>query len=453
MRGRTTRVGRVFHPGEDGYDAERTGFNLAVDHRPAYVVSAAGSEDIVRAVGQAVDRGLAVGVLATGHGASVAAGPDAVLIATRRMTDVTVDPGARTARVSAGARWEHVIEACAPHGLAPLSGSSPHVGAVGYTLGGGAGLLGRRYGFAADHVHGLDLVTADARPRTVTADTAPALFWALRGAGKGNFGVVTAMEIALFPIARLYGGGLYFPAQACADALHAWAAWAGSGDLPDEMASSVLLMTYPDVPGVPAPLRGRHVTHVRVAWSGPPAEAEPLLAPLRAVGHPLLDTISELPYREVGSIHHEPTEAAAAQDRGSLLTGLPPAAVDAVLAGAGPAARAPFVAELRHFGGAYARPPRVPNAVGHRSAGFSLYTGAAPAAGAAADALHEAVRPWGTGGAFVNFLGVGDAEAARLSTAFAPEDYARLTELKRTYDPENVFRVNHNIPPSGTPVP
>ncbi|MDT0445301.1 FAD-binding oxidoreductase [Streptomyces johnsoniae] len=442
----TGPTGHVFRPGDEGYDAERTGFNLAVDHRPAYVVGAGGSEDVVGAVRRAADRGLGIGVLATGHGPSVPAGEDTVLITTGRMTGVTVDPGARTARVGAGARWHHVIEATAPYGLAPLNGSSPHVGAVGYTLGGGAGLLGRRYGYAADHVRSLDLVPADGTPRTVTADTCPSLFWALRGAGKGNFGVVTAMEIALFPVARLYGGGLYFPAGLCADALHAWAEW--TRDLPEEMASSVLLMAYPDVPEVPGPLRGHHVTHLRIAWSGPPAEGEPLVAPLRAVGTPLLDTVSDMPYRDVGAIHHEPTASAAAHDRGTLLTGLPPAAVDTLLATAGPAARAPFVTELRHFGGAYARPPRVPNAVGHRTAAFSLYTGADPAAGDAPDRLHVSMRPW-SGGSFLNFLGSGETEASRLPAAFDPGDYARLTELKRTYDPANVFRVNHNIPPGG----
>ncbi len=437
----------IFRPGESGYDAERTGLNTALDHRPAYVVGATGPADVVAAVGHASAEGRPVAILATGHGPSVPA-DDAVMISTRRMDGVRADPGTCTARVEAGARWERVLAATTPHGLAPLNGSSPNVGAVGYTLGGGAGLLGRRYGFAADHVRRLDVVTADGRLHEVTAESDPDLFWALRG-GKGNFGAVVSMEIALFPVARLFGGGLYFPGEAASDVLQAYAEWART--VPEVMSSSVMLIRYPDDPQVPGPLRGRFVVHVRIAHSG--VDGERCVRSLRQVAPRLMDTVRDMPYGEVGTIHHEPTAQVAAYDRTLMLRDLDKAAAETIVSLAGPDSGAPFVVELRHFGGAYARPPAVPNAVGGRDAAFSLYSGSVIEPGRldesrrAHDELHAAMRPWSTGRAFPNFLGIDDTTPDRVRAAYDPADFDRLTELKARYDPENLFRINHNIPP------
>ncbi|SCK18840.1 FAD-binding oxidoreductase [Streptomyces sp. WMMB 322] len=442
-------TGPVFRAGDAGYDAERAGLNRAVEHRPACVVGAVCAEDAAAAVRAATSApGGAVGVLATGHGPSAGADGDAVLVNTRRMTGVRVDPVGRTAWIEAGARWRDVLAASTCHGLAPLNGSSPSVGAVGYTLGGGAGLLGRRYGYAADHVRRLDVATADGRLRRVTGDGDPDLFWALRG-GKDNFGIVVAMEIGLFPVARLYGGGLYFPAEATAEVLHAYAAWTRTA--PEEMASSVLLMRYPDLPGAPEPLRGRFVTHVRIAYSGAPADGERLVRPLRGLGPRLLDTVRDMPYVHVGSIHHEPTDAPyVAYDRNLLLRELDVGAVETLVATAGPDADAPYVVEVRHFGGAYARSPAAPNAVGGRDAAFSLFTGVDAGAEnrASRDCLHRKMAPWGTGGSCANFLGVEDTAPEALRSAYTAGDYATLRAVKAAYDPDNVFRVNHNIPPA-----
>ncbi|ROO87772.1 FAD/FMN-containing dehydrogenase [Actinocorallia herbida] len=440
---------QIFRPGEHAYDQERVGLNRAVESRPACVVGVAGEQDVVAAVRMAVAQGRAVGVMATGHSPSVAA-DGAVLINTGRLNGVEVNPQARSAWVEAGTRWGQVVERAAPHGLAPLNGSSPNVGAVGYTTGGGAGLLGRRFGFAADHVRRLRVVTADGRLREAGPGSDPDLFWAVRG-GKDNFGVVVGMEIELFPVSRLYGGGLYFPADATGDVLHAYAEWTRS--LPEHMASSVLLAQNPDLPGVPAPLRGRFVTHVRIAFSGTES-GEELVRPLREIGSTLMDTLRDMPYAEVGTIHHEPTDAPyAAYDRNVLLHEIGKDAVDTLLAHAGPDAQPPFITELRHFGGAYARPPELPNCVGGRDTVFSLFTGATPAPGSreARDRFLAGMRPWSTGGTNINFAGVEDTDPAIVRTAYRPGDYTRLTELKAVYDPGNVFRINFNIPPKGAP--
>jgi FAD/FMN-containing dehydrogenase len=441
-------TGSVVRPGEQGYDAERLGLNRAVESRPALVVAAVSDHDVVAAVRLAAEQQRAVAVMATGHGPVVPA-DDAVLINTRRMDGVTVNADNKTAWIGAGTRWQRVLEHTTPHRLAPLNGSSPNVGAVGYLVGGGAGLLGRRFGFAADHVRRLRVVTADGRLREVSADNEPDLFWAVRG-GKDNFGLVVGMEVDLFPVPRLYGGGLYFPGEATADVLPAYAEWTRRA--PEEMASSVLLMPYPDDPAVPDPLRGEFVTHVRVAYSGETADGERLVHVLRSLGPALLDTVRDMPYAEVGTIHHEPTAAPfVAYDRNALLSELPPDAVDTLVSMAGPQAQPPFITELRHFGGAYRRSPKIPNCVGGRDAAFSVFTAtdSAEPSRQRRDELLRHLRPWSTGGMSINFAGVEDAAADLVRAAYTPADFDRLTDLKARYDPTNMFRINFNIPPDG----
>ncbi|GAA3143991.1 FAD-binding oxidoreductase [Planomonospora alba] len=430
--------GPVFRPGEAGYDAERDGFQQAGRHRPDLVVAAAGADDVRAAVEYAAARDLPVAVQATGHGLAVTA-EGGVLVATRAMADVRVDPGARTAWVAAGARWQRVIEEAARHGLAPLSGSSPHVGAVGYTLGGGLGLLARRYGYAADHVRAFEIVTADARVRRLVPGDE--LFGALLGGG-GNFGVVTGMEIALVPVTRLYGGGLYFPASA--EAVAAWRDWTRA--VPDELTSAIGLIPFPDVPAVPEPLRGRHVLHVRVAFSGDAAAGERLVAPLRAAGPLLRDTLRELPYTESASISDDPPFAHAYAGTGVLLDDLDPAAA---FEAADPEAEPPCIVQVRHLGGALAAPS--PTLVGHRRARYALHV-VTPLDGrdpAAVRAAHRSLAGTLKGsGTFLNFQ-YGPATAEQVRAAYEPDVYAELARLKAVHDPGNLFRFNHNIPPAG----
>jgi FAD/FMN-containing dehydrogenase len=272
-----------------------------------------------------------VGVQATGHGPSVPA-DGAVLVNTRRMPDLEVDPAAATARIGPGVKWKRVIEETGPYGLAPLVGSTSDVGAVGYLTGGGLPVLGRRYGFAADRVRALELVTADGRLRLATANRHPELFWAVRG-GKGNFGIVTAVETDLMPVNRLYGGGLFFPGAATREVLSGWLAWTASQ--PEEMCSSLVLFRFPDMPGVPKPVRRTFMIHVRVAYTGWPANGERLLRPLRALG-PIIDTVVDIPYTSIGEIHNDPTEPMPVLDCGTLLRELDDEAVEQLTALTGP---------------------------------------------------------------------------------------------------------------------
>ncbi len=439
----------VVHRGEAGYDALRAGFNIAIEHHPEVIVDATSPADVVTAVRRAAGAGRPVAVMNTGHGPSVSA-DGAVLVRIGRMNRVDVDSVRRTVRIEAGAAWRDVIEAAAPYGLAPLNGSSPHVGAVGYTLGGGVGLLARRFGFAADHVRSFDVVTADGRNRHVTADADadPDLFWALRGAG-ANFGVVTAMEVDLFPVATLLGGELCFDAEASEEVLHTYSDWAR--DVPETMASSILLLGYPDGPAVPEERRGRHITHVRLAYTGDDhAGGDQWVEQLRRIGPRVVDTVRVMPYAEMGTIHHEPTdEPVPAFDRNILLSDFDLDAASVLSKYAGPSADAPFLVELRAWGGALSRPPTVPNAVGGRDAAYSLLAISDPVAEnrARRDELLEAMRPWATGMTYPNFAGVEDGSLDAVRRAYGPEDFARLQEIKAVYDPENRFRINFNIPP------
>lgn len=427
--------GPVFRPGDPGYDTERAGFQLEAQHRPDLIVGATCAQDVVEAVRFAGDAGWPVAVQATGHGLSVGA-TSGVLINTSRMAGVRIDADSRTAWIEAGVRWADVIEPAARHGLAPLSGSAPHVGAVSYTLGGGIGLLARQFGYAADRVREIDIVTADGRPRRVTPDSEPDLFWALRG-GRDGFGVVTGMRVDLVPLDRLYGGGLIFAADLVADVLTAWREWTAT--VPDELTSSVGLVPFPDFDGVPAPLRGRYVAHVRIAYAGAAAGGERLVAPLRAIGPRLVDSLGELPFTAAGAIYNDPTFPHAYYGNNVLLSELDCSVPGAVLDRVGPDAPIPCVVELRHLGGALADEPAVPNAVGHRDAAYLLrvISMLGPADADTAHAVHQRlyddVNRW-TVGRTRNFIYGRAATADHIRECYELADHQRLAELRKAYD-------------------
>ncbi|CAM4222126.1 FAD-binding oxidoreductase [Nocardiopsis rhodophaea] len=446
--------GPVLRPGDIGYVEECSGFQTAFQQRPSVVVGATGADDVRAAVEYAVERDLPVGVQASGHGAPFTV-EGGVLITTGRMDGVCVDAEARTARLEAGVPWRRVVAEAARHGLAPLNGSGPNVGAVSYTLGGGLGLLARRYGYAADHVRAIDVVTADARLRHVTAASDADLFWALRG-GRDNFGVVTGLEVDLVPVNRIYGGSLVFDGDLVEDVLRAYLEWTRS--LPEELTSSVATVVYPDIPQLPDHLRGRYVAQVRIAYMGDAAEGERLVAPLRALGPRLKDTLAEMPYATSGSIYEEPTTPHAYCGDNALLRRLDDSLVRPLVDLTGPAAPAMCVFEIRHLGGALSRPPSVPNAVGHREARYILRILSPLGDPGTVRPVHKRVlaqvEPW-TMGTSLNFVfGCGEPPSpARVRAAYGAGDYARLTELKANYDPANTFRINHNIRPEGTPFP
>jgi FAD/FMN-containing dehydrogenase len=447
--------GPVYLPGDDGYAAEAAPFNLAVTHRPGVIIGATNAADVQAAVRFAGENAMPVAVLNTGHGPSLAATEDAVLITTRRMTGVRIDRADQTARVEAGVRWGQVVDAAAQAGLAPLAGSSPQVGVVGYTLGGGVSVtMGRAFGWAVDHVRRIEVVTADGELRHVTPDTQTDLFFALCG-GKSNFGVVTALEFALFPVTELYAGALYFAGAHAHEVLHAYARF--SATAPDEVSSSAVLLRLPDLPFIPEFLRGKLTVQVRISYLGTAANGRRLIAPLRAAAPTLVDTVEMMPYSQFAAISSDPTDPGAAVEHFALLDELSPAMVETILGVVGPDANSRItMVDLRQLGGALHRAPTVPNAVGRRDAAFAVFalTAVDPSevlanASSGLELLDRLRAPSGEVRKHPSFLAPADATVAAVRLAYDDGVYERLQSAKSAFDPGNMFRLNYNIPPRG----
>jgi FAD/FMN-containing dehydrogenase len=443
-------AGSVLLPGDAGYDDERAVFNLNHDLVPAVIVVPESAADVQAAVTFAAEQHRPVLVKTTGHQV-VGQAHGAVVIATHRINDIAIDSAGRTARVGAGVLWSEVIAKAAKAGLAPLNGSNPTVGVSGYTLGGGLSpTLGRSHGYAADHVRSLDVVTADGELRHVNPESEPDLFWALRG-GKGNFAVVTALEFDLFPVSRLYGGAIYFPGERTADVLRVWADWHPS--TPETMVTSIAVMRMPSMVGVPEPVRGKFLVSVRVAYNGTTTDGERMVEPLRAIAPAVLDTVRDMPYAEVASIHSEPIEPVPYYERGIMLREFPSQAQDKLIELVGPDSKTTLViAELRALGGAWDREPVVPNAVATRGLPYSLLgVSAGPLSQEqqlkrSVAELLDGMKPWQGDRRFVNNLA--PDEAADAAAIYGPERYERLASIKKTYDPANIFRLNHNVIPA-----
>ncbi|UQE73975.1 FAD-binding oxidoreductase [Gordonia sp. PP30] len=436
--------GTVHRPTDDGY--QPLGFNVAVSRRPWAVIDVLDADDVAAVVAFAAANGMTVAVHGTGHGATPIDG-HTLLVRTSALDTVELDPAARTARVGAGVRWQTVIDAAAPHGLAPLCGSAPSVGVAGFLTGGGIGPLVRTVGASSDHVRAIDVVTGDGEIRTATPTENADLFWGLRG-GKATLGIVTQVRIGLLELPRFYGGALYFDGADAAAVLHAWRSW--TQDLPAEANTSIALLRLPALPGVPPQLAGRLTVAVRYVHTGPADEAAALFAPIRAAAEPILDGLGVLPYAAIGAVHADPVDPMPVLEDGHLLSGLPADAVDTLLAVAGPEASCPLlVVELRLLGGAFAAEPAVASAVCHRDAPFHLYAiGAlvppiAEAVAPAEQALAGAMGPWLTGGRLPNFAASGDP--AVITACYDADTVEWLRALAQRYDPAGVLAVGQVV--------
>ena len=446
--------GDVYAPGEEGYDGARTAWNLNAHQRPALVVAAEDASDVLAAVRLARDEGLGVGVMATGHGVATPA-DGGMLVNTSRMRGVRVDPDARTARVEAGAKWADLVPQAAAHGLAGLQGSTSGVGIVGYTMGGGFGWLGRKYGFAADSLKEADVVTAEGALVKASSHENSDLFWAMKGGG-GNFGIVTSLEFALYPITHVFGGNLFYPVERAEEILELYGRW--SEDLADEVTSAATFLNIPPMPDIPEPLRGRSVIAVRFCYTGEDLEGkgEALLAPWRELDDPIMDTFGVMPYEMTDSISMDPVDPLGAYGHTEMLRDLSQETRETLVQLMGPDSGTPLtMLEIRQLGGALSRPPADLNPMGRSDAGFVLNGIGMTFSPETAQAvqsylayLAEAVKPHITGATYVNFMDLDGATPERVKAAYSPEDWERLVELKDRRDPGNLFRFNRNIPPS-----
>ena len=430
-------IGTVAVPGDKAYDALTSPWNLAIPVRPAAVLAAFDAQDVVEAVAFAGRHGIRVTPQATGHG-PMAALTTELLVTTKELDEVVIHPEEGWARVGAGVKWLKVVEAAAPYGLAPLSGSITDVGIVGYTTGGGLGPMARTYGLAIDRVRAIEVVTGDGVLRRVTPTEHPELFFALRG-GKGMLGIVTAIEFDLVPQPRFYGGSLWFDGADAPAVIDAWRAWAD--ELPEEGTTSFALFQLPSMEGVPPMLAGRLTLSVRFVWTGSEEDGERWFAAMRAAAPVILDDVADKPYTAIDSVHTDPLDPTPAYEAGQVLTSFPADAASALLALTGPGVESPqILVEVRQLGGAFARAGEHPAAFASRAAAYSLLVvgiSEIPGVEDHAAAILDAMAPWVGGHRLPNFT-------------FTPEEYvdaydevtlARLRRARRTYDPHGVLMI------------
>jgi hypothetical protein len=271
--------------------------------------------------------------------------------------------------------------------------------------------------------------------------------------GKDNFGIVTAIEFGLFEVPSLYGGAIFFPGELAGDVLHAYRQWAPT--LPEAMTASIALMRLPALDIVPEPLRDRLTVHVRIAYLGPEAEGARLVEPIRRVGTPIIDTVGEMEYRNVGRIHSDPPTPLPLHEGSLRLAEFPERAAEAILSVAGPQSDSTLtMVELRPLGGALSREPEVPNAVGGRDAAYQVFCAGVGGSSAACgiyeeiDEVFRGLRPWACDGGTLNYAFPQDTAQESVREIFGTAAYDRLRQIKRSVDPENLFRINHNIPPA-----
>ena len=426
------------------WDVVRATFNVLDDLRPAAIAMPENAQQVAAAIAEARRLGLDVVVQATGHNAGpLGSAEDSLLINTSRLTGWEIDAAARRVRVGAATKWEDVTPALSDLGLAGLHGSSPDVGIVGYSVGGGIGWLARKHGMQTNAVTAFEVVTADGELRRVDHDHDPDLFWALRG-GNGNYGVVTALEFEVHPVEQLYAGALFFPVERSEDVLHAWTAALPS--FPEEMTSWVNIFHFPPDPALPEFARGQSLVAVMAAHLGTEAEGRALMAPIRDLG-PDIDTFAMQPTSFLGDLAMDPVDPLPYQSTTALLDHLTPEVIADLCT---TTARGSDIAlmQLRHGGGALSRSPE---GAGARSTlrgqvvmfalGVVTDPSAAERIASALDHVDEAVAA-NRVGRYPNFV----ERPAHAREFFDPDTWARLQSVKDAYDPEGIFRGNHAIP-------
>jgi FAD/FMN-containing dehydrogenase len=439
--------GTVLTPEDADYEQARLTWNRSNDHHPALILIANDAEDISAGVRFASENGLGVAIQLTGHGTQIPA-DDSLLIITSRLNSVHVDAEARTAQVGAGVIWEQVVKATTPHGLAPLLGSSPHVGVVGYTLGGGIGWLARRFGLAADSVRWIEIVTPDGLLRRTSPIENSDLFWGLRGGG-GNFGVVTALEFNLYPVETLYGGMIVYPGDVAGEALRIFRDW--TKVVPEALTSSIAVVKFPSFPFVPEAMRGKVQVFVRAAFVGDALDGRRWMQPWLDWQTPLSNSFREIPFADVATISNDPVDPISGHGSNELIDTLSDAAIDVIVRRMTDQDSPLSVTELRHAGGAISRVATDANAISNRDATFYMQTsGLVPtpeiytAVKAAISQYKEALKPTLKGAVYLNFM-KGHEAAQRAKDAYRPDAYEKLLALKAKYDPRNMFRFSYQI--------
>jgi len=441
--------GDVVAPGDLNWDDARRAFNLAVDQRPDLVAIPHSIADVRAIVEYARANGLRIAPQATGHNARpLGSLSGAILLKTSAMRGVEIDPYRQTARVEAGVEWREVAERISELGLMALSGSSPDVGVVGYSLGGGVGWAARKHGLAANSVIAIDIVTADGRLVRADREHEPDLFWALRGAG-GNFGVVVAMEFELYPAPELHGGWMIWPWERAGDVLRAWRKW--SATAPEEVTTAIRILQLPPLPDIPEPIRGRQIIAIDGVYLGPKEAADAVLAPLRAL-EPEIDTFADMPPAGLVRLHGASEHPVPGVSSSALLVDGGDEMVEAIEAVAGAGSGSPLMmVELRQLGGALARSDDGHGALDRVEGDFALLALGVPMGPeitaeieARLARLSVAVAPYDNGRRYMGFT----ERKTDTGSGYSAATYDRLRAVKAAYDPADVFKANHAITPA-----
>jgi len=443
--------GKIFFNGDEGYDSARGSWNILDDKHPGVVVYVENKLDVIEMLSFAQQNSLPVAVQATGH-RRVGSLNGSVLINTSRMNEVHVNPQSQTAWVDAGVKWGKVLQHAQPYGLAPLLGSSSDVGAVGYTLSGGIGWLVRKYGMCVDSVLRLEVVTPDSKLRIANPTENSDLFWALCGGG-GGFGVVTGMEIRLFPVSTVYAGNLYYPASMAREVFNYYRQWIA--DAPDELTCSIVLMNYPPIPQLPPVLRGQSFVIIRGCYAGPTEKGEKLLDFWRAWQSPTIDEFQARPFTEADNISKDPVNPMPALFTGEWINDLSDEVVDTLIRHTFPKEGPPVLvlSEVRLAGGAVSKVDPSSNAYSHRNEKLIWCSIASPGSSEMQMMIEhhllemrKSLAQHLTGKVFMNFL-EGDEMRHRTPDGYSDETFQRLRRIKAKYDPEYRFVSSFDIPP------
>ena len=446
---RSRLLGRLITPESPDYDQARRVLNFTVDRRPLAIVRAADADDVAEAVIFARDHALPLAVRSGGHSlAKLSMIDNAMIVDLSEMKQVSIDPESRIARVQPGATSGDLAGPANAFGLALSTGDTHSVGMGGLTTGGGIGYMVRKYGLAIDNLLAAEVVTADGHIVTTSADVRPDLFWAIRGGG-GNVGIVTTFTFRLAPVGQILGGELLLPATR--EVLRGYLDYSVSA--PDDLTTIANLLHAPPAPHVPQELVGQFMLSILVCWTGDLAAGEEALAPLRALATPLVDAVAPIPYPEIYRFTAHFAEPHGSAIRMMFADELSDDALDASIAAVQNASSPISLVQFRGLGGAMARVPDDATAFAHRQRRYFVAILGVWLDPAEDGAPHEAwtaklweeMRHEGSG-VYVNFLEQEGPE--RIHEAYPPATFNRLAEIKRRYDPTNLFHFNQNVPPA-----
>jgi FAD/FMN-containing dehydrogenase len=450
---RATLRGELIGPEDAAYDAARRVYNAMIDRRPALIARCADVADVINAVTFAREHDLLLAVRGGGHnGPGLGTCDDGLVIDLGPMKGIRVDPANRTVRVEGGCTLANVDHATHAFGLAVPSGTVSTTGVGGLTLGGGVGHLTRKHGLSIDNLLEVDVVLADGSFVTANAEQHTDLFWAVRGGG-GNFGVVTSFLFQAHPVGTVYAGPMLWPLDRAEDVLRWYADFQPSA--PDDLNGTLMMLRVPTMPPFPEELQGTLVLAIGWCYTGPLAEADAIFAPIRTrFGMPALDWVGEMPF-PVWQTAFDAVFPPGLQWywKGDFFTELSDEAVALFVEHAARMPEGPSVMGLHPSDGAASRVEKDATPWSYRDARWaSVIAGVSPDPAdreriiSWARSTWYALHPHSAGGSYINFME--DEGQDRVAASYR-DNYARLAAIKDRYDPDNLFRVNQNIRPSG----